>query len=377
MAMIYVIVALPVLVGFASLAVDLGNVQTAKTALRAAADAAAINGCEGIAGGTAVTMAIQAAADNKINGVSLVLQTSDVTLGKWANGAFTAGGTPTNAVKVSAQCSAARGTAIPLTFARAIGQSTCNITATSIAYMPASASGYGFFATGQVLLQNGPILFDSYNAATSNYSGGTAQSTATVASNSSILTNNVTVDGSLQAGPGQSISHQNGTFTVTGSTTSLSSTQSYPAPTLPGSYTSLNNVTVNSGSTYTLGTAGQTTTYYATNFKISSGATLNVNGPVIFYINGNFEIDGTMNVLNNLPANFTVEDLSSAGVTFNGTSNIYAHVYAPNSAYNSNNAFNFFGTMVVGQFNVSGQAKFHDDESNSSSSSTTGPLLVN
>jgi hypothetical protein len=377
-AIIYVVVMMPVLMGFASLAVDLGRVEAAKTELRCAADAAARYACTGISNGTAVAKAIQAGADNKVDGTTLVIQNSDVSTGKWANGAFTAGGTPTNAIRVTAGRTAARGNAVPLIFGILIGKSSCDVNATSVAYLSSSSSGngYGFFATGNVLLQNGPIVIDSYNAASGQYSGTTAENKATVASNGSILTDNVTVDGNLQAGLGQTISHQNGSFTVTGSTTSLTSSVSNTAPTMPGSgYTSLSNVNVNSGQSLSLGTAGQTTTYYATNFNVASTATLNVNGPVVLYINGNFEIDGTMNVLNNLPANFSVMQLSSSGVTFDGTHNVYAHVDAPNSPLNINQAMNFFGTMVVGQMNVSGQVKLHDDESNSSGASST-PSLV-
>jgi Flp pilus assembly protein TadG len=378
--MIYVIVIMPVLMGFASLAVDLGRVEAAKTELRAACDAAARYGATGLSNSTAVAKAIQAAADNKVDGTTLVLQTTDVATGSWSSGTFTVGGTPTNAIRVTAGRTAVRGNPIPLVFGILIGKSTCDINATSVGYYSttSSTSGYGFFATGSIMLQNGPIVVDSYPAATAQYSGTTAENKATVAGDGSILTDNVTVDGNLQAGPGQSISHQNGSLTVTGSTTSLSKSVSYATPTMPTSYTALSNVNVNSGQSLTLGTAGQTTTYYATNFDVVSSATLNVNGPVVLYINGNFEIDGAMNVLNNLPANFTVEQLSSSGVTFNGTSNIYAHVYAPNSPLNMNNPVNFFGTMVVGQMSISGKVKLHDDESNSSSSSSSSsmPSLV-
>jgi len=371
-ALIYLLIALPPMIAFASLAVDFGRVQVAKTELRRAADAAALFGSKGLSNGTALAKAIQAAGENTVDGTALVLQSSDVSTGSWIGGQFTAGGTPTNAIRVTTGRTAARGNAIPLTFGSIIGQRTCDINATSVGYLTASASGsgYGYFATGNMLLQNGPIVIDSYNAASGQYSGTTAENKAGVASNGSILTNNVTVDGNLQAGPGQSISHQNGSLSITGSSASLTSAVSYPAPTMPTSgYTSLSNVNVSSGQSLTLGTAGQTTTYYATNFNVVSSATLNVNGPVVLYVNGNFEIDGAMNVLNNLPANFSVMQLSSSGVTFNGTSNIYAHVDAPNSPLNINQAMNYFGAMVVGQMSLSGQVKLHDDESNASGNS--------
>jgi hypothetical protein len=364
----YLTISLPPLFGFASLAVDFGRVQVCKTELRRATDAAALYAASGISDGTAATKAMQSAGDNTVNGTSLVLRTSDVTIGNWSNGTFTANGTPSNAVRITSGCTAARGNAIPLMFAQILGRPTCDINDSVVAYASVS-TGYGFFATGNIMMQNGPILVDSYNASAGQYSSSAALHNAGVATDGSILTDNVTVDGNLQAGPGQSISHQNGSLTVTGSMTSLSSSVSYPAQSLPGSYTALSNVNVNSGQSLTLGSSGTTTTYYATNFSVASTATLNVNGPVVLYVNGNFEVDGTMNVLNSLPANFSVVQLSSSGVTFNGTSNIYAHVYAPSSPLNINNPMNFFGSMVVGQMSISGQVKLHDDESSSSTSS--------
>jgi Flp pilus assembly protein TadG len=143
MALVYLIVMMIAMTAFCSLAVDLGRVQAAKTELRMAADAAAMYSALGLSDGTAVARAIQAAANNSIDGTPLVLQNADVTLGTWSGGTFTANASSPNAVKITATRSKARGTGIPLIFAKVLGYTTCDVNASSIAlYSSSSASPY-------------------------------------------------------------------------------------------------------------------------------------------------------------------------------------------------------------------------------------------
>jgi hypothetical protein len=145
MALVYVIVAMMAMVGFCSLAVDFGRVETAKTALRSTADAVAMYAVQGISDGTYVARAIQAGAENRVDGSPVVVQSGDVTLGTWTlpDGPFSAGGSSPNAIQVKLYRTKARGTAIPLTFAALVGQSSCNVTATAIAlFSQQSATPY-------------------------------------------------------------------------------------------------------------------------------------------------------------------------------------------------------------------------------------------
>src|SRR5450432_1374184 len=108
--MIYLIVALATLLLFSSLAVDLGRAQLAKTELRRAADAAARYGAQGFANNSVVANAIAAAADNKVDGTTQVLQSGDVTVGFWSGGSFKTSGGGTSAVRVTAKRVNSRGT---------------------------------------------------------------------------------------------------------------------------------------------------------------------------------------------------------------------------------------------------------------------------
>jgi Flp pilus assembly protein TadG len=150
--LIYAVVMMTTLCAFTSLAVDFGRVQLCKNELRYAADAAARAGAGGLATNpaTAQALAVQYAAINTADGtpVALDLTQGDVQLGSWVvdptgkvaphfvaltgNAVINA-----NAVCVTAHRSAARGTALPLMFAKVLGFYSCDVSAQSIAeYIP-------------------------------------------------------------------------------------------------------------------------------------------------------------------------------------------------------------------------------------------------
>jgi Flp pilus assembly protein TadG len=135
--LIYVIIALPIMCGFCSLAVDFGQVEVTKTELERAASAAARYGAIGLSISTsaASSYAISSAADNNANGTAVILQSSDVVTGTWNSSthAFSAGGSNQNAVQVTAQLTAARGNAVKTGFASVLGFSSIDVHATSVA----------------------------------------------------------------------------------------------------------------------------------------------------------------------------------------------------------------------------------------------------
>jgi Flp pilus assembly protein TadG len=150
LALVYVTLIMLLLMGFVSMAADLGRVQLAQTELQLATDSAARYGALGLQNilwGTsaAASNAAIAGLDNKVDGSPLVIdQTKDVQIGFWntSTHTFTVVSDPTtaNAVRVTGVRSAARGTAVPLTFLRALGRSTFDISASSIAMLTPGAS---------------------------------------------------------------------------------------------------------------------------------------------------------------------------------------------------------------------------------------------
>jgi Flp pilus assembly protein TadG len=150
MAMIYVCMIILVMVGFVSMAVDLGRVQVAQTQLQTATDACARYGALGLTNilygqSAAAANAAAAGLDNNVDGSPLIIdQTNDVQIGIWtsATRTFTPVTDPTlaNAVRVTGRKLAARGTAIPMTFLSLLGRPTFDITAQSTAMLTPGAS---------------------------------------------------------------------------------------------------------------------------------------------------------------------------------------------------------------------------------------------
>lgn len=141
-ALIYVAVAMVALMGFCSLAVDLGRVQTAKSQLQAAADAGARYAISNISlGVTAAQLCAQtAAAQNSADGTAVLLDVNqDIEFGNWSatTKAFTAlSGTArasATAIRVTARRTSARGDAVPLMFAKVVGRNTFDVQAVAVA----------------------------------------------------------------------------------------------------------------------------------------------------------------------------------------------------------------------------------------------------
>jgi hypothetical protein len=141
MAIIYVVVSLTALLGFCSLAVDLGRVVVAKSQLRAAADAAARAAVAALPQGSsaAISAAQTIALKNQADGYAVTLAASDVIVGTWnsTTRTFSSGGSANNtttyqAVQVTTRRTKATNTAIPLLFAKILGAPSCDVTATSV-----------------------------------------------------------------------------------------------------------------------------------------------------------------------------------------------------------------------------------------------------
>jgi len=134
-AVVYLLVMFTAVCGLVSLSVDFGRVSLDKAELQLAADAAARNGAAGLPTNVELTNAQTAAAANLVEGRPVVLQASDVIIGVWnsSTGVFTPTSSSPNAVKITAQLSAARGDAVPTWFASLVGCKSCDIHVTSIA----------------------------------------------------------------------------------------------------------------------------------------------------------------------------------------------------------------------------------------------------
>src|SRR5689334_19830166 len=140
-ALVYLMAAFMVIICFVCLAVDYGRALVARSELQAAADASARYALSGLSRGTdeAQNRAVDAANDNTADGTSVQIQMSDVEFGRWDKDAkaFTvlsgAARDSANAVRVTAQRTAARGNPVNLSFASIVGRGSMDVQASAIA----------------------------------------------------------------------------------------------------------------------------------------------------------------------------------------------------------------------------------------------------
>jgi Flp pilus assembly protein TadG len=187
MVLIYAMILMVVLLAIGSVAVDWGRVQLAKTQLVGGADAAARAGAAGLSRSPAdaIDAARWTAQHNVVDGTALDLQSADVQVGIWDDRslAFTAlvGSDQfrANAVRVVAVRNAARGSAVPLSFASIFGNASTSLRAESIATIvggvkvdqPVAATANPFLAgmhAGSVASANNPHHNADYAGTTAN-----------------------------------------------------------------------------------------------------------------------------------------------------------------------------------------------------------------
>jgi hypothetical protein len=147
MVIAYILISIVVLMGFCSLAVDLGRVQTAKTELRRAADAAARSAVyslsSGAGSGPIKTAAYNMAAANNADGTPVLIdKNTDVEFIKWIGpGNYSVVGKgQANGVKIYCRRTAATGNPVSLLFAAVLGVGNCDVTATALAVTVSSSS---------------------------------------------------------------------------------------------------------------------------------------------------------------------------------------------------------------------------------------------
>ena len=147
-ANLYILLLMPVLLGFASLGVDYARVQLTKSKLQDAADSAARAAASAIPSDptAATALAIQYAGAFSVHGTAVQLLAGEVDYGTWntTSRTFTKltgfGAYSANAVRVTISRTAAKGNATSLQFARYIGISSIDTTVSAIAMLSGGTS---------------------------------------------------------------------------------------------------------------------------------------------------------------------------------------------------------------------------------------------
>jgi len=357
--MLYVVVSLVALMGFASLGVDLARVQVAKTELRRAADAAAMAAAANLTGGVtaAQSAAVSLAAANTVDGNSQVLDsTNDIEFGTWSTTTRTftvlsgSARSGANAIRVTTRRTAARGTAIPLLFAQVVGQRTCDVSATSTAFsagMPAELVGLS-----GINVQNN-FFGGTYNSgSTTSPTHSTILDGAYAASNAAITAGmNEALDGVVLGPSGTS------NLTTANAPIVLSSAIAYPLPT--GGTTTM-DFTI-SGTQYVSGG-----TYYANDLTINNGGVLAFSGAATVYLSGNVKFmgDATIMAYNSVPGNLKIYH-TGTGSFGSATANndvITADVYCPGVDFVVKNNAVLTGRFIFKTITAKNNLDFYYDE---------------
>lgn len=359
-----------IVAAFATLGVDWGRVQTAKTELQQAADAACRAAVCSLPNGVtaAQNAAVAFAAKNTVAGAAVTLDpNNDLEFGLWdpddrsfqtltgSNRAYA------NAIRVTLTMTGAKGNALPLTFGQVLGMSSCNLQAQVIATY---SGGYGVVGLNSISLSGNSS--DSYWAP-SGYASSASQH-GSIASNGNItLGGSTSVQGDAHPGIGKSVS---GASHVSGSTTPLTYTLYYPnADASPYQYVNdnaqcsaigyANDFNINGNHSATM-PAGN---YYVHNLSMGNNSDLWVTGPASIYVTGSVNISGTIHTAANRPSNLTIYMCSSNPFSMGNNNAAYVNLYAPQSAVTLSGSGDLYGQVIGLTVSMSGSSAIHYDQS--------------
>jgi len=359
-SLVYVCVAMFVLIGFCSLAVDLGRVQVAKSELERTADAAARAGAASLSSGVSAvqTAAHNVAVGNTCDGSAVSIDSvNNVVFLNWPSTTPLVGSAQSSANAVQVNINQT----VPLIFAQALGMNSVVVHATSTAQAATASSPTYQIASVMGSTFNNSSYTDSWNSNNGAYSAGTAGNRGSFASNGQFTMNS----GSKVNGNYYSYEHQpvlNGGSTITGTTTIYSPRNSPVTPTTPAGATSLGSITLNNNGTTTL-TAGN---YSSTGITLNSGSTLTVNaasGVVNLYMSGAFTMNGgAVNVTGNIPNNFHIYVVNSSALTLNSSSTLCAVVFMPVGAFTMNHSNALFGSITAQTITLYSGSAIHYDQ---------------
>jgi Flp pilus assembly protein TadG len=371
-ALVYMLVALPVIVGVCSLGADYARVQLVKCELAAAAESAARAGAAGIGDGTAFARASAVAAQNLADNEPVQLQPGggaedDVVVGRWdaASRTFTAGGTPPNAVQVTARRTSQRGTAPRLAFAPLLGATTCDVRATAVAV--AAPGGYAIVGLNYISMAGNAS--DSYWSST----GYTRNETGHIASNGPITLGGSTyVYGDARPGVGCSV---NDPSKVSGSSAPLTQPLTYPNASA-GVYATGNDnanippanfinkgLLVSSGANVTLPGGN----YYLASIAVTGTGVLNFSGPATLYCYGPVTMTGKTMTSSDVPANLKIVTVPTptggapGAITVTNNAAMYATIYAPQSDVILGGSGDIYGSVVGKSVAMNGTSAIHYD----------------
>ena len=374
LALVYVAALLGVITLMCSLAADFGRVQLAKAELVRATDAAAHAGAEALGSWTtARDLAAAYASSNSVDGTPLILDTSggagvnDIVFGTWdeVKRTFTTLSGSNQQYANAIQINTYRD--VPLFFTRVAGINSCRVRASATACQVPSV--YGVVGLNYIKMSGNAS--DSYWSTSGSSSGNAGN----IVSNGDItLSGSSSIHGNAHPGIGKQVY---GAANVYGSTTPLTTVLSYAngdaSPynnsnndnnLLPNGVLSSTSVSVGSSKTYPI-PAGN---YVVNNFNVSG--TINLQGPVTFYIYGSVNLSGKASTASNLPKNLKLVMIPNPSngtapgtIVISSNSDLYATIYAPQSPLTISGSGDLYGSVVAKSIDMTGSSGIHYDVS--------------
>lgn len=369
--MLYVIIVITVVFAFASLAMDYGRVQLAKTQLRVAADAAARAAAPALGNVQNVqNLAIQYAQMNYCDGSLVTIdKNNDVDFLDWDETTRTytvlSGSARNNADAVRVTCRRTGSSGIPLMCTRVFGMSTFDVSASSIVAMV--PPGYGLVGLNYISLKG------NSSASYWSSSGSVGGNSGNIASNGNITSsNNANVAGTIWTLAGATVSGVTANARRTlnaplvypnGSSGTYSAAVNDNAL-LPGGSMSGGSINVGNKQTYSF-PAGH---YFVKNFSIASGGVINCLGPVTVYMYGTLNLQGQASAASNTPGNLSlvmIPDPSTGtapgAVSVSSSNALYANIYAPQSDITLSGTGSIYGQIIGKSVTMSGSSDIYYD----------------
>jgi hypothetical protein len=351
MSVLYIIIVMSVMFGFASLALDYGRVQLAKSELRAATDSAARYGAKWVSNpALALGQSNDAANDNTVNGQALSLASRDVEVGHWntATRVFTPNLKPQNAVRLTTSAQ------VPLVLGPAIGMNYCTVRARAVA----KCVPLGIIGLDSIDFKNRTFVGSYNSAVTTSPTQATASASTSLISNGVIGSkNNGEIHGDIYLGSGGSLATG---WTVVGGVTNLSEPIAAPAepawnPTgnpggTPADYV-VNNGTLVGG------------TYWLTSLTVNGA--LAFSGPATLYVNGNVTMgdNASITAFESMPSNLAIYQIGDNRTFVTGNlCSVKARVVAPQADFTSMNSFRFYGVCTFRTITCINVAEWYFDE---------------
>jgi hypothetical protein len=384
------------LFGLLAFSVDTGWILHTRTELQRTADACALAAADCLPDQSAATAVAHAvAAENgwssgvrigdgdALNGSDL--DPLEVEFGFWDRDTATfttptSSGRRANAVRVTLRRTEATRNALGLFFARVVGTSRADVSASAIAWYDRGLCGP--FVGIDWLDVGGGASTDSYDSQEGSYSPSRTSDRGSICSDGPVdVSGNSVVRGDALAGKGQPFPDISGTATITGHIGNRITPLDLPP--VDASAAAANNdndaappvwqgqswrdpirpngdFSLNAGEVYDLPPG----TYWFRNVSLNGGATLNISGLTRIYITGTLRREGGCYVNNNTQIAQNLQ-INVTGDTVDVTSDnpFYGVIYAPQSRVTLNASSDLFGAIVGQTLKINGSGTAHYDES--------------